>query len=241
MTTGSLPIGADRDFSTWRFALILLALVLVSFPSVFFGGQTFFYRDFCILTYPYAQFHQDSFWNGELPFWNPFNNCGVPCLAQYSLSLYPFSLFYLLLPLSWSLPVFCLAHLYLAGFGAYRLVTHWTGNRWAAAVAGVGMTFNGLCLSDLMWPTYCACWGWMPWVVLFTERAWQEGRSAIVKAAVVGALQMLAFVPELILLTWTLLLAMNLGQVMEGRSPRWLIMSRFVAVVLLITGHPAAR
>src|SRR5207253_8580621 len=60
--------------------------------------------------------HRESFWRGEVPLWNPLNDCGVPFLAQWNtIVLYPGSLFYLLLPLSWSLGVFCLAHLLVAG------------------------------------------------------------------------------------------------------------------------------
>ena len=56
---------------------------------------------------------RESFWRGEMPLWNPYNNCGLPFLAQWNtLALYPGSLFYLLLPLSWALGVFCLLHLF---------------------------------------------------------------------------------------------------------------------------------
>jgi hypothetical protein len=50
------------------------------------------------------------------------NDCGLPFLAQWNtMTLYPLSLFYLLLPLSWSLGVFCLGHLFLGGMGMYFL------------------------------------------------------------------------------------------------------------------------
>ena len=43
------------------------------------------------------------------------------------------SLIYLLLPLPWSLNVFCLAHLFFAGSGMYALAHRWTGSRFGAA------------------------------------------------------------------------------------------------------------
>jgi hypothetical protein len=68
-----------------------------------------------------------------MPLWNPLNNCGMPFLAQWNtLSLYPLSLIYLLLPMPWSLGIFCLAHLFLAGMGMYYLAFRWTGHRLAA-------------------------------------------------------------------------------------------------------------
>jgi len=109
---------ADLWFGPWRFALILFVLVFAAYPEVITGAGTFFYRDFAILGYPQAQYLRDCFWHGELPLWNPLSNCGNPFLAQWcTLTLYPLSLFYLVLPLSWSLGVFCLGHVFLAGFG----------------------------------------------------------------------------------------------------------------------------
>jgi hypothetical protein len=52
------------------------------------------------------------------------------------MTLYPFSLLYLLFPLPWSVNFFCLAHLFWAGLGTYVLASRWTGNRFSASVAG---------------------------------------------------------------------------------------------------------
>ena len=57
--------------------------------------------------------------------------------------LYPPSLIYLLLPLTWSLSFFCLLHLWFAGFGMYFLARRWTGNNFAAAFAGVAFSSTG--------------------------------------------------------------------------------------------------
>ena len=85
--------------------------------------------------------------------------------------LYPPALIYLLLPLEWSLSFFSLLHLFWAGLGMYCLAHRWTGNRLAAAVAGLIFAFNGLSLNLLMWPSHIATLSWMPWVVLTVERA----------------------------------------------------------------------
>ena len=53
---------------------------------------------------------------------------------------------------------------------------------------------------------------WMPWVVLAVEAAWRGGGQKIILAALVGAMQMLAGGPEIILLTWLLLLALWIQQ-----------------------------
>ena len=110
--------------------------------------------------------------------------------------------------MEWSLSFFSLLHLFWAGLGMYCLAHRWTGNRLAAAAAGLIFAFNGLSLNLLMWPSHMATLSWMPWVVLTVERAWEEGRHKLVLAALVGALQMLAGGPETILFTWLILLAL---------------------------------
>ena len=196
-------------FSPGRFAGLLALLIFATFPQVLLGWQTFVVRDFGFFAYPLAHFQRECFWRGELPLWNPYNNCGVPFLAQWNtLPLYPPVLLYLLAPLAWSLGFFCLLHLWFAGLGAYFLARRWTGNNFAAAFAGVAFAFNGLTLNLLMWPSHIATFAWMPWVVLLVERAWREGGRKIFLAALAGAMQMLAGGPETILFTWLLLAAM---------------------------------
>ena len=149
MTTTPFWKEWDEWLTPGRFLLFLSALLLVMFHPVILGGETFFYRDYGVFGYPLAFHHKESFWNGQLPIWNPYNNCGLPFLAQWNtMVFYPGSAIYLALPLPWSLNIFCLAHLVLGGMGAYWLAHTWTGNRLAACVAG-----DGVCLqwSDAAW------------------------------------------------------------------------------------------
>src|SRR6266403_3787267 len=144
---------SEAWFTPGRFAALLAGLIFVTYPRVIIGLESFFYRDFGLFGYPLACYHRECFWRGELPLWNPYNNCGLPFLAQWnSLTLYPLSLFYLLFPLSWSLGVFNLGHLFLAGLGMYFLAHRWTGSNLAASLAGLSFAFIGLTWQSLMWP-----------------------------------------------------------------------------------------
>ena len=233
---------ADEWFTPWRFAAVLAALVCAVYPEVLLGQATFFHRDFAVFGYPLAYYHQQSFWRGEIPLWNPLNDCGVPFLAQWNtLTLYPLSLIYLLLPLSWSLGMFCLAHFFLAGMGMYFLAWHCTGNRFAGAVGGLVFTFNPLMLNFLMWPNNIAAMGWLPWVVLATVRAWKQGGRWTFWAALVGGLQMLSGAPEVILLSWVLLTAMCAGEMILASTGRWRMAARFLVVVVWVGGLAAAQ
>lgn len=232
----------DDYFSPGRFALFLAGLIAVSFSKVVFLGQNFVFRDFGLFGYPLAAYHRESFWRGEIPLWNPFNDCGVPFLAQWNtLTLYPGSLIYLLLPLPWSLSVFCLAHLFGAGFGMYFLARRWTGNNFAAAVAGTAFAFNGLSLNSLMWPNDIAGLSWMPWVILTAQTGWREGGRKLVIAALVGAIGMLSGAPEIILFTWVLTGALWLVDLCSPSRSRQKILCRLPALVLIVALLSAAQ
>lgn len=200
------PRWADDLFTPWRFAAFLVTALFLIFPRVMTGSETLFYRDFGVIAYPVIFHHHESLWRGDLPFWNPLSNCGAPFLAQWgAMALYPGNFFYLLLPLPWSVNAFCLAHLVLAGMGMYFLAWRWSKNRFAAAAAGTFFVFNGVTFSCLIWPNYVVALGWMPWVVLAAERAWDCGGRKVVIAGLVAALQVLAGVPEIAVFTWMLI------------------------------------
>src|SRR5207247_8633601 len=187
-------------FTAGRFAAVLGVLVVAGFPAVATGRRTLVFGDFGLFGYPLAYYHQQSFWRGEVPLWNPLSDFGLPFLAQWNtLTCYPLSLIYLLFPLPWLLGFYCLFHLYLAGLGMYLLAREWTSSRLAASVAGTAFAFSGLALHCLIWPNNIAALGWMPWVVQCVNRATRLGGKHIVIAAAVGALQLLAGAPEVIL------------------------------------------
>jgi hypothetical protein len=236
---------ADAWFTPVRFAVMLFVFLVAAYPDMFlfvFTDRTFFFRDFGYFGYPLAHYYRESFWRGELPLWNPLSNCGLPFLAQWNtLVLYPGSLFYLLLPLSWALGFFCLGHLLLAGVGMYHLSYRWTGNRLAASVAGLAFAFNGLSLNCLMWPNNVAALGWMPVIVLAVEWACREGGRRLIWAALAGAMQMLTGAPEFILFTWVFLGMLVLGHWIRGRPGRPLWVGRFLLLVILVAGLTAAQ
>ena len=229
-------------FSPGRVAALLGFFLLVLFSDVLLGHRTFIFRDFGLYSYPVAFYHRESFWRGEVPLWNPLSHCGLPFAAQWgTMVFYPFTLFYLLLPLSWSLGVFSLLHLFWGGLGMYFLARRWSGSQLGAALAAVVFTFNGMMLNSLLWPHYMVVLGWMPFVVLTVEAAWREGGRQILLAALAGTMQMLGGVPEIILLTWLMLAAMLAGQCWVKNWPRLLSVRRFVTVVLLVTGLAAVQ
>ena len=244
--TGTEPAGKAGAPDEWltpgRFALLLGLLVVATFPGVILGGTTFIVRDFGLFSYPVAWFHRQCFWRGELPLWNPYNSCGLPFLAQWNtLTLYPCSLIYLLLPLTWSLAFFCLAHLFWGGLGMYFLAYHWTQHRLAAGLAGVIFAFNGLTLNFLMWPSHVATFSWLPWVLWLGPRACREGGKTLVWATLAAAMQMLAGGPETILVTWLLLLVLAGGDWVREKGQRGRLVLRLLGMGVLVAMTCAAQ
>jgi hypothetical protein len=235
-----------RELAPWltpgRFLGLLAILVLAAFPKVCLGLESFYYRDFGVLGYPFIHYQHESFWRGEIPFWNPLSNCGTPFLAQWgTMTLYPFSLFYLVFPLPWSLTCFCFAHLLLGGLGMYYVAFRWTGSRAGAAVAGTAYVFSGVSFSCLLWPNYTVALAWMPWVLLTAERGWSEGGRRVVLAALVGALQLLAGVPEIVLLTWLVTGALWIHGLLNAPGERLALARRLFLIVGIAAGLAAMQ
>ncbi len=225
-----------------RFAALLALLVVASFPDVVIGLRTFAAGDFGRFGHPIAHFHREAFWRGEVPLWNPLNDFGLPFLAQWNtLTLYPGSLFYLLLPLSWSLGVFCLLHLWAGGVGMFLLTRRWTANPLAAAFAGIAYAFSAVALHSLLWPNNAAALGWLPWVVLAWERAATEGGRNVLLGAVVTALQLLTGAPEIILQTWLLAGVLALVHAPEMRGKLAALARRLAGVTSLAIGLAAVQ
>jgi hypothetical protein len=236
------PQPARHAFPPWQFGLFLGLLLLATFPQVISGLETFVARDYGFFAYPLALFQKECLWRGELPFWDPYNNCGVPFLAQWNtMPLYPPSLLYLVFPLAWSLSCFSLLHLWFGGLGMFFLARRWTGNGFAAAFAGTAFAFNGFALNLLMWPSHIATFAWMPWVVLAVEAAWREGGKKLLLAAFAGALQMLAGGPETICFTWLVVSALWLQQFLDPGNPRRHLLWRYPLIVALVFSLSAVQ
>lgn len=224
------------------FAVLLAALICAANLDVVLGPRSFFYRDFGLFGYPNAHYLKQSLCRGEVPLWNPLSNCGLPFLAQWNtMTLYPLSLFCVLFPLPWSLCIFNLAHLFLAGVGMYAVARRWTQNELAAGVAGAAFACNGLALHCLMWPNNIAALGWMPWVVLSVEQGWRHGKERMLIGAGVAALQAFTGAPEIILLTWSIVAGLLIGTLWNLSQSRWRVLCRAGATGLLAAGLAAIQ
>ncbi len=247
MLKGKKPSAvAEKSTVEWLntkwFAALLGLVIVASFPAVVVGFQAFAYGDAGQFAYPVAFYDRACFWRGEFPFWNPLNSCGIPFMAQWNtMTLYPLSLFYLLLPVPWSFDFFCLGHLFLGGMGMYLLAYRWTGHRLASALAGVVFAFNGLTWYGIMWPHLLAALGWMPWVMLAMERAWRDGGKCVMLAALAAGVQLLTGGVEVIIQTWMVVAVFWVAALFQARSQARRMVARGLGAGLLAAGLAMAQ
>ncbi|HSH95652.1 MAG TPA: YfhO family protein [Roseimicrobium sp.] len=230
---------ADSQFTPGRLMVWIGVVLFVLHPEIFLGSHTFFHRDFGCFTYPAASLYRESLLNGEFPLWNPWNNCGVPFLAQWNtVALYPGSLIYLL-PMPWSVGLFELLHLVLAGWGMYRLALRWTGTRFGATVAGFAFAVNGLTLNCLMWASNLPALAFIPWIIDEIDRCWTADpgqRPRVVRVAIVLSLQWLTGAPEIFLMTAGLAFALGVYRFMQARRSGGLLHFRNQSIHLFLAG-----
>lgn len=226
--------------SLGKFAVLLAAVLLARYGLVLTGIDSFVLRDFNRFGYPLASYLHDSFREGEIPLWNPYNHCGLPFLAQWNtMACYPPSLLCCLFPVYWSLNAFCLLHLYAGGLGMFVLARRWITHEPGAAVAGFAYVFSGILINSLMWPNNIAAFGCLPWVIWSTDRALEGDRRWLATAILIGALQMLTGAPEVILSTWCVIVFVRLAQRLPGSKARIEFMVEAKRLGLIIAGIAA--
>ena len=189
----------------WRkdvlIALGLLALALVFFWPVVFGGKTLvptdnlfqwppwqayaeqlgvgvphnaLLSDLLLENYPWKRFILESIRARQIPFWNPYILAGVPFLAagQHS-ALYPFSVLFYVLPITWAYGLFAVLHFFLAGLFMYVYLRVVRLGRWAALLGGLTYAFSGFMITSVVFPMIGAAATWLPLLLAITERIFQ--------------------------------------------------------------------
>jgi len=165
-------IGPPLDRIDLALAAVLALGALAMFWKVIFTPSMLWFRDVSNFTYPCARFIQQICRKGELPYWNPYLNCGQPLLENPNqLFFYPYTLLMILLPIEFAYPFFYVVHVALAGIGTYLLARRWGQSRQGAFFAGFVFAFSGPLLSLGNLYNHAACAAWMPWALLATDRA----------------------------------------------------------------------
>jgi hypothetical protein len=163
-----------RDFGAMA---ALVGIVVFLFWRALFTSDMLYFRDIFNYSYPHARFIHEICRRGQLPYWNPFLNWGQPLLANpNTLFFYPFTILIVLLPIDVAYPLHYAFHFSIAALGAYLLARQWGQSRLAAFFAASVFAFSGPVLSLGNFYNFIACAVWIPWALLFTDKA-IESRS----------------------------------------------------------------
>ena len=170
----------------WRLAYATAAL-LTSLPfwRGIGTGQSFYFRDLSLHFFPLRRFAIEGLLRGELRYWNPYINEGVP------LSLPPVSywgdLLQVLLSDERGFSLLLALHLPLAGVAFVMLARFLGIGPLAATLGGLVFSLGGFALSSLNLYVYAQALAWSPLVILTLLRAADTGGRRIAVAAIVTA------------------------------------------------------
>jgi hypothetical protein len=163
--TGQTMVPADNLFQ-WQPWLTVAAAFDVDRP------QNALITDLVIQNYPWKQFIRESLSQGELPLWNPHLFAGMPFLATgQNAGYYPFSIFFLLLPLSQAYGWYTISQLWLAGVLAYFLGRVLGLKRPSSFIGGLVYQGSGFMLtSAAVFPMIIGAAAWLPLLLACIEK-----------------------------------------------------------------------
>lgn len=187
----------------WIVALFFL-LPLLAFPELIFGNQTLYLTDLTWVHYPGHIFAAEEWLAGRVPLWDPYQNTGLPLLADLQVGvLYPLSALFLSpLPPAFELSLFVISHFTLGALFMFLLARSLDMSRAAAAIAGLAFGFGGFLMAQI--PNLIIMTGavWLP-LIFFGVIKTMRRRSwlAAMLAGLPLALQMFTAQPQIVLYT----------------------------------------
>lgn len=127
--------------------------------------------DLILENYAWKQFIRESLSNGEIPLWSPYLFAGSPFLATgQNAAYYPFSLFFLVLPLPAAYGWYTVSQLWLAGVFMYIFARVMTLRRASGAVAALVFQGSGFMLvSAAVFPMIIGGAAWLPLLLAVVE------------------------------------------------------------------------
>lgn len=172
----------------------LLLILAVAAPFAWLFGpalctsRSFVFRDAAHYYFPLFQWIGQQWSQGELPLWNPQENCGVPVLADATSGvLYPGKLLFLL-PLGYALKykLYVSGHALLAAWTAFCLARRWRASPPAATLAALSYAFSGSVLFQYSNVVFLVGAAWLPLAVAAADRLLVERRlrGALILATV---------------------------------------------------------
>ncbi len=185
-----------------RLTILLLCGVLLVwlFAPALGGGSSFAFRDAAHYYHPLFQYVRQEWGAGRLPLWNPYENLGVPLVAENTSSVfYPGKLLFALpLDYTWLYNLYIVAHVALAAGTCYRLARHFSSSVLGSGMAALSYAFCGSVLFQYCNAIFLVGAAWLPLAWLYADRLLrQRKRGAAIGLGVTLALIVLGGDPHL--------------------------------------------
>lgn len=131
--------------------------------------------DLLLENYAWKRFLRQSIQDRQIPLWNPYLFAGTPFLAtgQHSI-LYPFSLIFMILPLTRAFGVFTVSQLFLAGASMYLLARILHTSRLGATLSAVVYQLCSYMLVSVTFPMILAGSAWLPFLLAMIELTFRQ-------------------------------------------------------------------
>lgn len=225
---GQSPSAAEL-FAGWRWAIPLLALLVVVFFARFLFTERFFLmRDLIFDFFPRQEFYKRHLLQGVLPLWNPYTGGGEPFLSNMESGVfYPPNLLYLLLPVPTANAILVAFHVFLAGAGVWLACRAWRISIWGALLAAIAFAFSTQTVTRIEFYSFLCSYAWYPLAVaIFTMWLGRPSLRPFLLLAMIFSLQLLGGYPEAVLFTFgTLIIYAMVVGVSFWRRGSWGVMT----------------
>lgn len=179
----------------WAAWLAVAIPIAVLFGPVLLTDRSFAFRDASHFYYPLFEWCAGEWGAGRVPLWNPYENAGIPALADTSSSVfYPGKLIFAL-PLDFTLryKLFVIGHVVLAAIGSYRLARTWNSSWPAAAVSAIAYACGGNVVFQYCNVVFLVGAAWLPFAALAAEQMltcrswrWSLALAAVLAMMILG-------------------------------------------------------
>ena len=200
----------------WATLVAVAIPIAALFGPVLVSDRSFAMRDAAHFYHPLFEWCAREWGAGRVPLWNPYENCGIPVLADATSSLfYPGKLLFLLpIDFVWRYKLYVVLHVVLAAANSYWLARAWKASACGAAIAAIAYSCGGNVVFQYCNIVFLVGAAWLPLAALsadrmLRERSWRAalGLGAVLALMILGGDPQAAYHGLLITALYALVLA----------------------------------
>jgi len=202
---------------------IILAVAILSYWPVSFFAYTFKW-DMLDVVFPFRYFAGECIQNGIFPLWNPYQLTGSPVYADMQYPLWSPEVWLVGLTTGYNiyiLHVLFIFYIFLAGYGMYRLVFHFSGHRLTSLITGISYMLSGFFVGHGQALFSIIGASFLPWVILYMIKNLSEPSLYLsLKLALFIFLQMATGYQAISIITGYLLFVIFLYYLLDNLKDR---------------------